>query len=897
MRRKRNRGSCIGWTFTLRVAYHLLFAISNQYPLSLLIAVNATTTSRTGITEKVFKYNICNGLSNQLLYHASSIAVAIEKKFDGVMVPNHYIINGVQLTNANVRPTLDNSIPFRIVFDQQNFITSIQNISQEYLNSNYEHNQTNKTIRPIQILMMTFNNDKESHSISCAGMETVNDANPQILLKILQQSFQPSRPFQSIIDKIRKKIIIDNSNKDTRTTVSTGICIHHRDGNDWHEHCSRWGSIKDGIYRGNCLGVPNETFFESIQYRGIAPAYHTSSTTGNWIYYCGDHEPPIELTNITFPHRIIPDDNPGQYFFINTSIGKTSIYKRQHDAFDDLLAKVTPRNQNQAKKQQGEDNDKQLLQRVLYAALKNQQHHRDIFALIDFFVCSKIPYFIGNSVSTFSAIQIAIRDNDKSYWYNSQSIPLADIWRSYAIPIVYTYTETSQRSGRLLLQASISSVRKHMPTNPIHIIYHGDADLEFITWLQSMTVQIHHHTNIAWKDSIEVMRQNGKAYTSNLFLHPGNYFGTWQRIDIPLYIESEYCLLLDADTIIRKPFSMSDFGLDLTRSIALSTEFNRHDRSILNAGVMLMNIPYLRKTYNEFVSYILEHVGNATFEHPSPSDQGAYLSFYKDSVSFLQTRFNFKPYWTSSDIEYFNGLILHFHGAKPSDYIRYGIMMMEIDQTDSDNNTQLRHHRAAKKPKCDSAIQSLCEEVPHFYFLCPSLQEFSQYVNYDDYCKSSMDNNTNHVTMCITLLQTMFNDSNTIVGRRSPVTNNLGCRYFDKIIFGPYESKNRRKVLDKEMQQKRPPRLIKKKDMQELQIKYTKYVAPPKNIFVPSIDSISLQQKSTLQVSNVYISLRLISIVCTIFIACIWIVQHLFFRNVKLKCYSIRFFVKRKKSL
>ena len=44
--------------------------------------------------------------------------------------------------------------------------------------------------------------------------------------------------------------------------------------------------------------------------------------------------------------------------------------------------------------------------------------YRDIFAAIDFFVCSSLSSFIGNSVSIFSATQIALRQGRNSSWYN-----------------------------------------------------------------------------------------------------------------------------------------------------------------------------------------------------------------------------------------------------------------------------------------------------------------------------------------------------------------------------------------------------------------------------------------------------------------------------------------------
>ena len=219
-----------------------------------------------------------------------------------------------------------------------------------------------------------------------------------------------------------------------------------------------------------------------------------------------------------------------------------TVYTRQHKVFQDIF--------NSISNVIVDDNTSINIKDLLVSSTKQSTSNRDLYALVDFFVCASIPYFIGNSVSTFSALQIAIRNNEKSYWYNSQSIPLSTMIQGYSIPIVYTYTEHSKVSGKFLLQGSITSVRRHMPSNPIHILYDGNTDIEFLQWLQEKRVTIHYH-NPTWRDPIEQMRLNGNSKKSNLFLHPGNYFGTWQRIDIPLFIKSEYCLLLDADTINR----------------------------------------------------------------------------------------------------------------------------------------------------------------------------------------------------------------------------------------------------------------------------------------------------------------------------------------------------------
>ena len=156
------------------------------------------------------------------------------------------------------------------------------------------------------------------------------------------------------------------------------------------------------------------------------------------------------------------------------------------------------------------------------------------------------------------------------------------MWHAYQIPIVYTYTEMSQGMGKYMLQTSIASVRMHMPENKIHVIYHGNSDHDFLAWLKKGNVIVHEH-HPTWKADIERMRLNGDPAKSHLYLHEGNYFGTWQRIDIPTMLDTEYCILLDADTVILRPFTLADFGLNTTYSIAMSAESNQRHTEPWNA--------------------------------------------------------------------------------------------------------------------------------------------------------------------------------------------------------------------------------------------------------------------------------------------------------------------------
>lgn len=527
----------------------------------------------------VYRYNICNGLSNQLLYHAAGIAQAVRGQNEYVEIPDYFIIQGTQSSNQFIMPNEQNSIPFGHVFDQEYFLKFLKD----------EFDITGRIVQ--------FPEPSNIHKMPrCKAMDSLVGANPMVMQKVIS-AFQPSPGhLKPIIDAILQKM-----------QGHEGVCLHHRDGQDWHHHCARWSTIDDEMYRGNCLTVRGQSFLQALQAREM-------DRPGALVYYCGDHEIPAELLK---DQR--PEDRKRQALLPVHAAGT------HPKSYRPPVFEVTSR-QNMIDFNDTDHTIRNLLSHQ-QAVLNNElglthldlSTTRDFWALIDFYVCKELPLFVGNSVSTFSAIQIALRDGSstaRAYWYNSQSIPLQYMWKVFRVPIVYTYTELSAATGKHLLQTSIQSARQQMPATPIHILYNGRQDTQFRKWLQSRNVILHQH-DPSWKDQIEEMRRNGDPKASHLFNHAGNYFGTWQRIDIPHFLRSEYALLLDADTVIRRPFTLADFGLNLTHSVAMSSEINYEDMFPSNAGVTLMNIPHLRHTHDDFIQFILQHVKTGgNFDHP-----------------------------------------------------------------------------------------------------------------------------------------------------------------------------------------------------------------------------------------------------------------------------------------
>ena len=673
----------------------------------------------------VYRYAICNGLSNQFLHHVSHWARAHAEGYQHVEIPNAFVMHGAQDdSSTNVLPLLGvNAIPLTHVVDTRHL--------QDVL---LRHYHLTSTLVPPS---MSHNNDKDDECPFFAV--PLSHASPTVVAHLLRDALRPSPDHvQPLLEALWQSL----------PSSSNGICVHHRTGSDWHRHCHSWSAIADGVYRRNC-DLPNNdssssssssssSLLSSLQSRVLfdqqrgghsmrqapqQPQDRTNTTTPHnassalpWIYYCGD-QPHLPVELVLASHEA--HETAQKYGRSTTS----------HNQKPPLVQVVTSRphilKQQQARQRQGVDDPNRT--RGTFADLWERQRQflidqygltqlsahkdtdwqsryaRDWGALLDFFTCRHLPQFVGNSVSTFSALQIALRQPEPpilpstpstastatrrtdpleqtldptgsiqqnpelswpssswsvpslptaAYWYNSQSIPLSLMWNIYDIPLVYTFTEESMASGQYLLQASIASARHHMPpTTPIHVLYHGYNNTRFRHWLvHTARVILHQHENITWKTDLEEMRQHGDFTKSHLFLHAGNYFGTWQRIDVPLYVNTEYALLLDSDTILQQGFTLADLGLNLTTSIAMSSELEYPLATPANAGVLLMNLPYLRQTYDDFLHYILSHkeTGGVFGGHPSPSDQGAYLTFYNDTVQYLDYTFNAKPYFRTT---------------------------------------------------------------------------------------------------------------------------------------------------------------------------------------------------------------------------------------------------------
>lgn len=157
--------------------------------------------------DDVHRYNICNGLSNQLVFHATSIARAAQQDRK-VQIPNHFIMDGIQWSDDPLLPSANNSVPLELIFDTEYLLKELQGLG---------------IAASLHTLDFT-----QSPQIECSGMNPFG-FNPDLALQILKL-FRPSRQVRWIVDNIT------NSLQDSKLSWDNGICLHYRNETYWQTH-------------------------------------------------------------------------------------------------------------------------------------------------------------------------------------------------------------------------------------------------------------------------------------------------------------------------------------------------------------------------------------------------------------------------------------------------------------------------------------------------------------------------------------------------------------------------------------------------------------------------------------------------------------------------------------
>ena len=396
---------------------------------------------------------------------------------------------------------------------------------------------------------------------------------------------------------------------------------------------------------------------------------------------------------------------------------------------------------------------------------------RDILAAIDFAVCSAAQTFVGNSVSTFAAYQLLLRERRKlrreeigtggsenraaeaSSWpayegfhYNGGAIPLRNVLfaapmqhvgeaRSGTPPrrsLKWVFTVTgSQKSYDEMTRVAVLSALANTTLIPVCIFTGARGSLS--RWLEARGVRmIYHkpqwrHKLVAALDRARTLQHHTRS--SQLYGDNEKMVATFLRIDIPtLGFMDPYVLYADVDVLFADDVQVSDFGEKPPKFFTMGAESTgtlislhnaRIGRSVQlgNAGVMLMNVDGLQRTHEGFVKWLFSQRNLANGMHfgiYGPGDQGAYNEYYQGRFSVRRwPLFNWKPYWGYLR----EAKIIHFHGPKPADYVTF-----IRRQTSSQLFRGLLRQCKAQAPPEGVAKQALAGRGCHIY-----LQLFMQW--------------------------------------------------------------------------------------------------------------------------------------------------------------------------
>lgn len=212
----------------------------------------------------------------------------------------------------------------------------------------------------------------------------------------------------------------------------------------------------------------------------------------------------------------------------------------------------------------------------------------------------------------------------------------------------FALNDAGFRRVRPQWRVAVASARANTALRPI-CLYNG-TEAAHIDELTRAGVEVVRHTS-----SVEPALRKGYGDKYDVFS------GHWLRIDIPLIeTEDDVVLYTDIDVMfLRQPRVRWR-----PRYLAAAPERYRLRLRHFNSGVLVMNVPALRRVHDAFRAAIA-----ARFEtdyQPRGQDQISYNAFFRHKRGFLDHAMNWKPYWGVNP----RARIVHFHGPKPKDVRR-----------------------------------------------------------------------------------------------------------------------------------------------------------------------------------------------------------------------------------
>jgi len=198
-----------------------------------------------------------------------------------------------------------------------------------------------------------------------------------------------------------------------------------------------------------------------------------------------------------------------------------------------------------------------------------------------------------------------------------------------------------------LIKVAVASAQEHMQLAP-HLIYDGQPN-DLTRWLEDRGVAIV-HSKVPYLAAFEPLarkKQHGREWLDMVA-------GAFLRIEIPrLEQEDDFVLYTDCDILFTPAFTLNDIAMP--RFFASSGPKRLLRAPAINSGVMLVNVPAMRREYEPFVRFIVNHVELGL-------DQDMLIAYFGRRIDILPSTLNWYPYRGVEP----GARIIHFHGPKPT---------------------------------------------------------------------------------------------------------------------------------------------------------------------------------------------------------------------------------------
>lgn len=213
---------------------------------------------------------------------------------------------------------------------------------------------------------------------------------------------------------------------------------------------------------------------------------------------------------------------------------------------------------------------------------------REIRALKDYYLALGSQKFIGNSVSTFSALVLLERQflGKWSSYYNMGNIPLEWYLPFYEFPWVFTYRGHPGESE--IVKRAINAAAEHGGLLPF-CEFKGKPTDKLYNWLINRGISV--LNGATWEDGIDSRGNRLTASTERTRTEIGALHIPFAR-DLKQY---NYALYTSTAVIFQGPVEVSLFPAPLPEILFMTRKDDM--RQPCAADVVLMNLPSIRRMY------------------------------------------------------------------------------------------------------------------------------------------------------------------------------------------------------------------------------------------------------------------------------------------------------------